>query len=154
MINHLSFFESILMRLANRIEKYEVKYIAFGIFCVVNYMLPMYTVAHGHFENAFIQTLRVTAVALGFFLAVYDAWHKPLKKHFPWYWYFTITYCLPFMTTYMILVNGVSVWIINIIPAMTIGLLLLDILSFSITFALGMTLAIITYWVQSSYFTL
>jgi signal transduction histidine kinase len=129
---------------SDRTEKHGARYIAFGIFSVINYMLPMYMFSQNHSGNITVQTIRIVAILLSFFLAISDAWYPSLKKYLPVYWHFTIMFCLPFMVTYMAFFDGVSIfWIINIALALMLGLILLDLLSFLIIFPMGIVLAIL-----------
>jgi signal transduction histidine kinase len=139
-----SFFEKLVKFSAARVEKHGARYISFGIFSVINYMLPMYMFSQNHSGNIAVQTIRIIAILLSFFLAISDAWYPSLKKYLPIYWHFTIMFCLPFMVTYMAFFDGVSIfWIINISLALMLGLILLDFLSFLIIFPMGIILAIL-----------
>jgi signal transduction histidine kinase len=139
-----SLFEKLVRFSAARVEKHGARYIAFGIFSVINYMIPMYMFSQSHTGNIAVQSIRIMAILLSFFLAISDAWYPALKKYLPLYWHFTIMFCLPFMVTYMAFFDGVSIfWIINIALALMLGLILLDFLSFLIIFPAGIILAIL-----------
>jgi signal transduction histidine kinase len=147
-----SFFGSLAKFSASRVEKHGARYIAFGIFSVINYMLPMYMFSQSHSRNIAVQTIRIVAILLSFLLAISDAWYPSLKKYLPLYWHFTIMFCLPFMVTYMAFFDGVSIfWMINIALALMLGLILLDFLSFLIIFPTGIIAAlIISYFLGHS----
>ena len=125
-----------------RVEKYGARYIAFGVFSLICYALPIYmwTVTTAGCKS--VLTFRIIAILLSFFLAVSDAWRDNLKKYLPLYWYFTITFCLPFFCMYLVILDGLSLfWIINIAITLILGMVLLDYVSFIAIFTFGYLMA-------------
>ncbi|GHT98023.1 histidine kinase [Alphaproteobacteria bacterium] len=144
MLNCFCFLKKIVEFSANRVGKHGARYVAFGVFSVINYMLPMYMFSQRHPESISVLVIRVTAILLSFFLAISETWPSVLKKYLPVYWHFTMMFCLPFMVTYMTFFDGISIfWVINIAIALMLGLILLDFLSFTIIFPTGIVSAIV-----------
>lgn len=96
------------------VEKSGEPYTTFGIFGILNfpiyYLIWFYLSPQGY-ENL---GLRMTATILCALLALHHFWPKQLKPYLPTYWYLTITFCLPFFFTFMLIKNdGATMWIAN-----------------------------------------
>ena len=117
---------------AKRVEEYGARYVAFGVFSTVNYLIPMYMWSEWHANDTSVYTVRIIAIVLSFVLTVSDSWNDSLKKYRPLYWHFTVMFCLPFLVTFMLLFDGFTLyWIVNINIAVLFGIILLDFESFS-----------------------
>ncbi len=127
-----------------RVEGYGAKYQAFGIFSTLNYLLPIYMWSwHGDAVSPII--IRTTAVILSFLLVISDAWGEISKPYLPLFWHFTIMFCLPFQVAFMVCVDGLSsFWMINANIAILLGIILLDLKSFSIIYTIGIALGLLT----------
>jgi signal transduction histidine kinase len=146
---HVSLLKRAVRFSAERVEKHGARYVAFGVFSVMNYMLPMYMFSQSHSGKTSVLVIRIIAILLNFFLAISSAWYPAAKRYLPIYWHFTIMFCLPFMVTYMAFFEGLSIfWIINIALALMLGLILLDFLSFMIIFPTGIISAIVVSYLQ------
>lgn len=129
---------------AKRVEEYGARYIAFGVFSTVNYLIPMYMWSEWHANDASVYTVRIIAIVLSFILTVSDSWNDSLKKYRPLYWHFTVMFCLPFLVTFMLLFDGFTLyWIVNINIAVLFGIILLDFESFSVVYSVGVALGVI-----------
>ena len=138
----MNFFNYIAELAEKRVEKYGARYIAFGVFSLICYALPIYmwTVTTAGCKS--VLTFRITAILLSFFLAVADAWREDLKKYLPLYWYVTLTFCLPFFCMYLVILDGLSLfWIVNIAITLILGMVLLDYVSFIAIFTFGYLMA-------------
>ena len=112
--------------------------VSFGILMTINFplfMLIWYYEPPQNYQNA---TLRLVATGLSLALALKNYW--PMKTHWllPIYWYFVITFTLPFFFIFMTLKNDASVlWLMNLISALFFILLIVDIVSALIILAIG-----------------
>ncbi len=91
----------------------EPPYIAFGVFCTINYNIPyyMWSTQTPSFNNLL---LRVIASIFCFFLIIKDYWPTNLRPYLKCYWLFAVWFCLPFFTTYSTLLShGAPEWLIN-----------------------------------------
>ncbi len=127
-----------------RVEEYGARYVAFGVFSTVNYLIPMYMWSEWHANDVSVYMVRIIAIILSFMLTVSDSWSDSLKKYRPLFWHFTIMFCLPFLVTFMLLFDGFTLyWIVNINIAILFGIILLDFTSFSIVYTVGVALGIL-----------
>lgn len=126
-----------------RVEEYGARYVAFGVFSTVNYLIPMYMWSEWHANDISVYSVRIIAIVLSFILAVSDSWNDFLKKYRPLFWHFTVMFCLPFLVTFMLLFDGFTLyWIVNINIAILFGIILLDFESFSVVYTCGIALGV------------
>jgi signal transduction histidine kinase len=129
-----------------RIQRYGAEYVLFGIFCILNYCVPFFMWAPDTDSPFPGLTFRLIGAALCFFLIVKDYLPNKVARFLPLYWYGTLLFCLPFFTTYMLLVNDFSLfWIFNVVLGIFILALLVDSLSFLMILILGSTFATLLY---------
>ncbi|MBE6447562.1 MAG: HAMP domain-containing histidine kinase [Alphaproteobacteria bacterium] len=134
---------SILDRMAAwsefKVKEYGARYVAFGIFSVVNYLLPMYMWSDEHSGEVAVYSVRIAAILLSFFIAVSETIPAKYQKYRPLLWHFTVMFCLPFFVTFMVWHEGITLlWIINGCLACLLGLILLDFMSFLVLYIGGM----------------
>lgn len=131
----------------NKVRAYGADYLAFGIFCCINYIVPyfMWTFQEPvHYP--IMLGLRLSAGILCVGLLMKDYWPEKLKKYFPVYWHFTLMYCLPFVTTVMlIMMKAHYEWLINLTLSIMLLAMLVDWLSFIIISLVGMALGFLFY---------
>lgn len=93
------------------IEQTEDKtypYVFFGWFSAISYLVYYFIWRNTSFigyENLY---LRLVAVILSILLILKNYWPRKIKFLLPLYWYATITYCLPFLFTFLLLKNNFS----------------------------------------------
>lgn len=139
----IRWFDKLAAVSSARVEEYGARYVAFGIFSTVNYLIPMYMWSEWHANDTSVYTVRIVAIILSFMLIVSDSWYDSLKKYRPLFWHFTVMFCLPFLVTFMSLFDGFTpYWIVNINIAILFGIILLDFKSFFVIYILGVTLGI------------
>ncbi len=127
-----------------RVDEYGARYVAFGVFSTINYLVPMYMWSEWHANDVSVYTVRVVAIVLSFMLIVSDSWDDFLKRYRPLFWHFTVMFCLPFLVTFMVLFDGLTLyWIVNINIAILFGVILLDFESFSVIYSIGVGLGIL-----------
>jgi two-component system CAI-1 autoinducer sensor kinase/phosphatase CqsS len=138
--------EELLFKFNKRVQDYGPQYFLFGIFGVINY--PTFYIIWSYyslqqFENL---TLRVAATVLSIPLLFVKFWPSRLKVFLPAYYYLTLTFCLPFFFTYLLLMNDFSdVWLMATTITIMWLMLLVDWVSFVILLVLGTVSAYLLY---------
>ncbi len=127
-------------------EESTYQIVAFGVFGSISYLLfYALNVYFGdpHYENL---TLRIVATILCILLVFHKSWPNQLKIVLPWFWHFTILYCLAFFFSYMLFQNHFTPsWLMNYVTILFLMMLLVDWKSFFILFILGLGLALLMY---------
>ncbi|MBN8827792.1 MAG: ATP-binding protein [Sphingobacteriia bacterium] len=132
--------KNIMMFSSRRVEYFGAQYAVFGIFAVLNYIIPyfMWTPSADIEKFKIELTIRITSGLLCVLLIMRDYWPENLRKYLPMYWHFTLTFCLPFSTTYMFLNNNAStIWLVNLALTLFLLAVLVDWISFGILLAVG-----------------
>jgi signal transduction histidine kinase/CheY-like chemotaxis protein len=112
----------------DRITRFGAPYLTFAIFGLINYPFAYYYrvyVQNLPESESFI--LRGIATLLSLALLLKDSWPTKLKKFLAIYWFAAVTISLPFLTTYLLLKNNVSLeWLVNFSVGLLITVLVLD----------------------------
>ncbi|MCI5055148.1 MAG: HAMP domain-containing histidine kinase [Flavobacteriales bacterium] len=139
-------FTKIIYYFRKEIEGNEKLVRIFGILFFINY--PVYYIvwtygAKQSYENFW---LRMFASLLCIPLIYINYWPEPLKLLRSYYWSFVVTFCLPFFFSYMTLRNDISiVWLLNLMLAIFLSLILLDLSSWLISMFIGFIGAYVGY---------
>jgi len=131
----------------NQVNKYGAPYMLFGGFFVINYVLPFFMWTYGSTEIYNLMfMLRLIGGTLCGLLIVQEKWPKKLLPYIPAFWYLTVMYCLPFMSTMMfLLTNGSTEWLINIAIMIILLFILVDWLTTLVLGSLGIFFAFFCY---------
>lgn len=134
-----------LMRKGTEAATYQI--IPFAILGLVSftifYLVNPQTAPHVY-ESL---SLRIIASLLCVPLLFKNYWPANLKVYFPYYWYFTLLYMLPFFFTFMFLKNnGAPIWQANMIQLILLLILVTDWLSFILLMGIGSILGFIAYY--------
>jgi signal transduction histidine kinase len=109
------------------IIEYQRQIKTFGVIFFINYPIYYLVWKFGSiqaYENLF---LRLSASMLCVPLIFCDYWKIKFKNFFPFYWYFTVIYCLPFFFLFMTLNNhGSAPWLLNLLLQILLTFLLFD----------------------------
>lgn len=117
---------------------------------VLFYFINPVVIAPGQYENYYVRSI---AALLSLFLVVSRYWPRTLKRFLPWYWYITLAYNLPFFFTFMLLQNKWSVaWQMNELMALTLLIILTDIVSWFFIAFIGVGTAFFMYYVFGDHF--
>ncbi len=135
----VNYFQKLNAMCTNRVEEHGAQYELFGIFAVVNYIIPYFQWSPSQHNNyEMLIAMRFVAGILCFLLIIKDYWIKSLADYLPLYWHFTLLYCLPFLTTFMLFDSrGNSFWLLNAILALLLLAVLVDWRSFIVILMLG-----------------
>jgi len=143
---------------AKRVEDHGAQYELFGIFAVINYIIPYFMWSPSSNSNyTLLICLRLLAGVLCFLLIIKDYWYEALARHLPLYWHGTILYCLPFLTTFMLFDSqGEIFWLLNMILALLLLAVLVDSRSFVVVLILGVGLGygLFIFTGETKYFSL
>lgn len=128
---------------SKRVESFGASYTLFGVFAVLNYMVPYFMWSSTHSPNFNLHLgLRFLAGILSFGLIMHDYWPSSVQRYIPLYWHLTLLYCLPFLSTFMLLDNGTATfWLYNIVLALFLLAALVDWVSFVILLLVGSSFA-------------
>ena len=134
-------FEQLNAACARHVESHGAQYVVFGIFAVINYIIPYFMWSPSANDNyELLIFLRLIAGSMCFLLIIKDYWRSSLLPYLPLYWYLTLFYCLPFLTTFMVLDSkGDYFWLLNLILALLLLAVLVDWQSFIIILTMGVT---------------
>ena len=147
MQKNIKLFARLIEWCIKRVARYGAQYRTFAVFALINYPLAYIYKAFvtGHSETESL-ILRVVPILLALGLIFKNKWPKSWKPFLPIYWYVTIMLSLPFIATYLLLQNKLSLgWLINTAIGLLIIVLVLDWLSALIVSACGAVLGIIVY---------
>lgn len=127
---------------AERVGDHGAQYEVFGIFAVINYIIPYFMWSPSSNSNyTLLICLRLLAGSLCFLLIIKDYWHEAFIPYLPLYWHATLLYCLPFLTTFMLFDSqGATFWLLNMILALSLLAVLVDSRSFVIILTIGVGL--------------
>lgn len=130
------------------------QYIVYGVVSflgfIIFYFVNPVAIAPGQYENFYIRSI---AAVLSLFLVISSYWPQSLKKFLPWYWYIVLTYHLPFFFTFMLLQNKWSIaWQMNELMALTLLIILTDIVALFVIAFVGISLAFCCYYIFGDHF--
>jgi two-component system CAI-1 autoinducer sensor kinase/phosphatase CqsS len=155
MIKSESFIKKAFTRFLLAIElgakESEILMIPFGIFgliaYLIYYLINRFLLPAEAYDSLF---LRIIISILCFFLIIKNFWPQKYRRWLPIYWYATILYSFPFFIAFMTLKNhGETAWIMNLLSITILMILLMDWVSYSIVFVLGVFLACSAYYLTS-----
>ncbi len=130
----------------DRVNNFGPQFLAFSLFGLINY--PVFYIIwifvnEQSYESLALR-LSATLLCLGLFLR--NQWPESLRKWLPLYWYLTLSFCLPFFFTYMLLHNPESkVWIMGFTSVIFWLVLLVDLASAFALLFLGTIAALILF---------
>lgn len=90
--------------------------------------------------------LRLVGTSLCFVLMFKEYWPAVLKRFFPFYWYLTLFYTLPFFFSFMMFKNNFShMWLMSMLICLFLLILLVDALSLSLLMTTGVLMAYLVF---------
>lgn len=119
----------------------------FALFIAVSYMVPMFMHSIGK-PDAYnwLLAFRIVGALLCVGLLLKSQWPDSLERYLTPFYHFTLMFCLPFMTTFLFLLEGESTeWIVNVILVITLLLTLVDGTKFIMLSTFGIALAMGLY---------
>ena len=114
----------------------------FGGFAILMCVAPYFLLTENDSYGELSMVLRMLGGGLCVGVLLRDSWGVHGKRYFPWYFQMTLLYCLPFLTTFMLLVSqGSLLWTANSVAALFLLGLLVNWLSFSLILPIGIIIA-------------
>jgi signal transduction histidine kinase len=138
-----------LLLLDQKVEAFGGQYKAFSLFGIVSY--PLSYVILYYFNSQINESIEVRLIAFLLCIPLLFTEHWPIKvkKYLSLYWFLTLLYCLPFLATYMLLKNQISIeWLMNIALGVFLLILLVDWIVFIILLSLGILLGYLLFIVS------
>ena len=130
-----------------KLSQYGYDSVLFGLFLSLNYMVPFFM--HGYSNPTtygWILAVKSISIFLCVGLLLKPYWPKKLLTYFPTYYHLTLLYCLPFVTTFLFLLEERNIeWVVNIALSILFLIVLVDWLSFILLSILGITLGLAFY---------
>lgn len=126
---------------------YGAQYKLFATFALINYCIP-YFMWMPDLDGGHMTLLQFRSISsfLCFVLVLKELWPASFSRYLPLYWHCTLTYCLPYTTTFLLLKSeGDPYWLLNMILVMFLLTVLTDWLSFIVILLVGMGLSCLTY---------
>lgn len=138
-----------------RVDSFGASYVLFGLFAVLNYMVPYFMWSSSEGNINLHLWMRFFAALLSFGLIMHEYWPPAAQRFLPLYWYASLGYCLPFFSTFMLLDNGgASFWLYNIVLALFLLAALVDWISFVVLLFIGsMSACLVFYYLRNDFFT-
>lgn len=144
----LQFHKKVFNFISSRVDEVGGQYLAFGLFGLFNYpifYLIWLDISPQPYESLILRSI-ATLLCLG--LVLKNKWPVSMKRFLPVYWYVTLTYCLPFFFTFMLLKNHFdNLWYTNAIVVIFFLMLLVDALSFAVLQTVGVILGVLFFFI-------
>ena len=122
----------------NKTEGTEKQILWFGVILSINYPLYHFLFRYTSSDSYENLALRLAASIICTPLIFVHYWPKKYLKILPIYWYFAITFCLPFFFTFMTIMNQWSmIWILNYLLSVLLIFILIDFTGLCITLSIG-----------------
>ncbi len=124
-------------------------YLTFGFIGMAIYIIPYFMWSYNGGVRHVEITLRAIACALCFCLVIWTIAkgeeEAKTSKYLPFYWYFTLLFCLPFLSTFLTIDSKASddFWILNTVVSTFILTLLVDWVSFIAIMVIGVSSAFV-----------
>ncbi len=120
----------------------------FALFMIFNYMLPFFMHSYAKPDLCYyVLLLRIIGGLMCVGLLLKPYWPSALKQYFQIYYYLSLCYCLPFYATLIFLLEqGGTECLINIIFAIMLLIILVDLAVFTVLSGAGVLFAIFAYY--------
>jgi hypothetical protein len=131
----------------HKVSRYGTDSTLFALFLSLNYMVPFFMYGYSN-PAIYGWVLAIKSISIflcvGLFLQPY--WPPKLLAYFPVYYHFTLLYCLPFVTTFLFLLEERNIeWVVNVALSILFLIVLVDWTTFLGLSMLGVLLAIGLY---------
>jgi hypothetical protein len=147
LLNPELWFKSLIKYSQQKVARYGAPHMAFAFFMTLYYTVIFFMPTHAEpssYKWVLLVKIMGTLICIVLLLASY--WPSWLKAHFSVYWHLSLLYCLPFSFTFLFLLNGSNVkWLTNLCLSITLLIVLVDWLTFTILSFIGIFAGVITY---------
>ena len=139
--------QKLLQYSQERVAKYGANPTLFALFVAFNYMVPLFM--HSYADPSaynWLLAIRGVGALLCVGLLLKSQWPAGLLPYFPSYYHLCLLYCLPFITTFLFLLEGGSIeWVVNVTLAIMFLIVLADWTTFVGLSIFGVALAMGLY---------
>ena len=140
--------KSILKYSQRKVGQYGAPYVSFGLFCCFNFIFPYFMWSHEVDEGGYelLLYLRILGAVLCGLLVIKETWKPSFLPYLPTFWHLTLLYCIPFMSTIMLLTTHGSIeWLTHMAISIFFLIVLVDWLTFLLLTILGIVLGFFFY---------
>lgn len=146
-IKLLSALRKVSVRSRTKLAGYDSEPELFALWLLFNYMAPIFM--HSYTDLVaynWLLSIRSLGALLCVGLLLKSYWPKQLLTYFPAYYHFSLLYCLPFVSTFLFLLEGGNIeWVVNMTLAIMLLIVLVDWVSFIVLSVGGVFLGIVGY---------
>ena len=131
----------------HKLSQYGYNSTLFALFLSLNYMVPFFMYSYSNPATyGWILAIKSISIFLCLGLLLKPYWPSKLLAYFPTYYHLTLLYCLPFVTTFLFLLEERSIeWVVNVALSILFLIVLVDWITFFGLSILGVLLAIGLY---------
>lgn len=149
--SHLA-IKRILKICEEKTTSYDAPYVAVGVFSLINYVVPHFMWDFSLVDSSMFY-FRFFAGILASGLLVKDYWPVAAQKYLPLYWYGVVAFCLPFLASYALFMNGGTIWwVVNLCLVMLVLAMIVDSISFIVLLIFGITAAFFVFIINHSFY--
>ncbi|MFM2428271.1 MAG: hypothetical protein RL012_155 [Bacteroidota bacterium] len=130
-----------------KVSQYGTDSTLFALFLSLNYMVPFFMYSYSNPSiYGWILAIKSISIFLCLGLLLKPYWPPKLLAYFPAYYHLTLLYCLPFVTTFIFLLEERNIeWVVNVALSILFLIVLVDWTTFLGLSVLGVLLAIVLY---------
>jgi Na+/proline symporter len=131
----------------HKIANYGESSTLFALFLLLNYMAPFFMYSYANPATyGWILAIKSMSILLCLGLLLKPYWSSKYLSYFPVYYHLTLLYCLPFVTTFLFLLEERNIeWVVNVALSILFLIVLVDWVTFLALSVLGVLLALGLY---------
>jgi solute:Na+ symporter, SSS family len=120
----------------------------FALWLLFNYMVPIFMHSYSDLvAYNWLLSIRSLGALLCVGLLLKSYWPRQLLTYFSVYYHLSLLYCLPFVTTFLFLLEGGNVeWVVNVTLSIMLLIVLVDWVSFIVLSIGGVLLGLVSYY--------
>lgn len=120
----------------------------FAIWLLFNHMVPIFMHSYADLvAYNWLLSIRSLGALFCVGLLLKSYWPKQFLTYFPAYYHFSLLYCLPFVTTFLFLLEGGNIeWVVNMTLSIMLLIVLVDWVSFIVLSIGGVFLGLVAYY--------
>ena len=119
-----------------------------AIWLLFNHMVPIFMHSYADLvAYNWLLSIRSLGALFCVGLLLKSYWPKQFLTYFPAYYHFSLLYCLPFVTTFLFLLEGGNIeWVVNMTLSIMLLIVLVDWVSFIVLSIGGVFLGLVAYY--------
>jgi len=152
---YLPTLKNIIRFAQERADLCPPQYFIFGVFIIANFSLPCFLWSYDLMHPDIAILLRLIGAALCVVLLIKSHLSERFQGYIPIYWQFTVFFCLPFSTTYMLFDSqGSTWWLMNMALSLMLSSIILDWINFILITVVGVSLGWVFYVLEYGFGTI